>query len=95
MITYNTKLTDTEKALIDDIKDLQYGEIEEVELDGDGRPQFIAELTRQQNDLVKLIRSGIQSFLTIKIHMSDPTYAIVPGQTRSGRWKCKKLYKFN
>ena len=94
MVSYSMTLTPTEAHLVSDIKDLQYGEILNVELESDGRPSIQTTLTRQQQELVKLIRSGVVSFRRIKVHQADPMYAEATGTTQHG-FDCIKLTKFN
>lgn len=94
MVFYQCKLTHVENLLLSDIKDLQYGEIYDVELDEDDRRTINRSLTGQQKAMLDLIRSGVQSFQTIKVHQAEPAYAEVIGMTSSGRYRCKRLYKF-
>jgi hypothetical protein len=92
MITY---ITETEQRLLDDFKELQFGEVYDIEvLEDDNASRKPRELTKSQLDFVKLIRGGVRSFDQVKVHQSDPVYALVKGETKSGL-RCTRMYKFN
>lgn len=94
MIKYT--LTVDEANLLDDISDIQYGELRDVEIDGDGRATIVRDLTSQQRELVELIRTnGIASFRTIKIILGQPTFAEVTGVTPRGNYPCVETHKLN
>lgn len=96
MIGYvEEKVTPEEKDLIDDVRDLQYGEIYDIELDKGGQPNILVSLSRPQHELVKLIREGMRFFHSVKVHQGEPAYAEVPGQTKRGKYRCKRLLKLN
>jgi hypothetical protein len=94
MVTYPVNVTPSEAILLDDIEALEYGEIFDVELDGDGRPTILRYLTSAQKSLVDLIRTGVVSFPTLKVHQKMPAYAEVVAKTQSDRYRCKRLHKF-
>ena len=92
MITY---ISDTERQLLDDFSDLEFGEVYDIEvLDDDGESRQPRELSKSQLDFLKLVRDGVRSFDQVKVHQSNPVYAMVKGQTKSGL-RCTRMYKFN
>lgn len=88
-------ITRAEFTLLEDIKALQYGEIFDVEVEGDGERDMPYRLSNQQQSLLNLIRAGVQSFQSIKVHQGEPAYGELLTQTASGKYRCKRLYKFN
>lgn len=82
-----------EKILLDDIKDVMYGEIYDVELVEGGRATIDCNLTDEQYSLVNLIRNGTVAFHLIKVHQGIPLWVDVKGTTPSGR-RCLKRLKF-
>jgi hypothetical protein len=92
MITY---ITEPEQRLLDDFKELQFGEVYDIEvLEDDNASRRPQELTKSQLDFVKLIRGGVRNFEQVKVHQSDPVYALVRGKTKGG-FRCTRMYKFN
>ena len=97
MITFRVEITKDEKLLVDAIQEVEYGELLDVELDGDsGQPPIAIDVARQTMCLLKLIQDdGVRFFHSIRIHQGQPTLAEVPGITQAGSFKCRKQHRFN
>jgi hypothetical protein len=94
MITYPILVTNSEKELVDAIQEVEFGELQNVELIDSGQPPNITvEVTRQTKDLLTLT-SEIRFFHSIRIHQGEPTVAEVPFTTKCG-FRARKLYRFN
>lgn len=86
-------LTEAEANLLDDIQELEFGEIRLVEIH-EGIPRIYYPLDPKQDALIKLIREGTTHFDVIKVYDKKPAYAEVPGITRKSKFRCIKTYKF-
>ena len=95
MVHYSVGVTPEEKALLDDIRGIGHGYLQEVELDGSGRATILADLTSSQKALVDLIRNGIASFRTIKIFNGNPAVAETVGRTPKGNYACVEMHKLD
>lgn len=92
MITYQ-RITQAEANLLDDIQELGYGEILEVEIEA-GEAVVSYGLDPKTKALIDLIRNGVSHFKTIKIYDQKPAYAEVPGVTTKSGFKCIRTHKF-
>ncbi|HMN11171.1 MAG TPA: hypothetical protein PKD55_02455 [Bellilinea sp.] len=93
MITYTLKVSQTEKDLVDTIKELQFGEVLELELTED-QPTIDLTVSRQTKELLNLIQDGNRFLHSIRVHQGEPTLAEVPWRSRTGI-SCRKQYRFN
>jgi len=91
MVKLKMKVTEDELKLVRAIEHVQFGELLEVEI-GDGRLDKEIEVSQRTSALLQTIRDGIQSFRTIKIEGSEPSYAEAYGTI--GTFKYIRRYKY-
>jgi hypothetical protein len=92
MLLFDVMVNTAQKALLDALKDVQFGEILDVELSSDDG-KLPTKVSRQTKDLIELVKDGNSFFRKIKIHQGEPTLAEVPYAV--GGFKCIKQYRFN
>jgi hypothetical protein len=92
MLQYRmTAVSDAEAALIETIRDVQYGEIYGAEVE-DQPPDARIELTEKEKCLIDLIRGGSQYLSVITVHGGEPAYA--EDDKKVNGFSCRIKYKF-
>lgn len=91
MVKLKMKVTEDELKLVQAIEHVKFGELLEVEIN-DGRLDKEIDVTQRTAKLLQTIREGIQSFRTIKIEGSEPSYAEAYG--KFGPIKYIRRYKY-
>ena len=80
----------SEAELFSDIRLVAYGDLCNVEVLEEG--DFVElRLTRKDRQLLDLLKSGVRSFDSIRIHDSEPVYVVILGETKHGRHYKQKI----
>jgi len=96
MLQSQNKLTKMEISIVesgifDDIAEIEYGELYDIEL-VESETLTRKSLTPRQLSFIKTLRRE-KTFFKVIIHDSEPQYAVVDGETFNGR-PCQKKFKF-
>ena len=81
-----------ERTIVEDIQEIGYGELYQIELDESASAPHAAILPEKFLAFFKELRS-LKAFETVIIHDSQPQYAIFKAVTENGR-SCLKRIKF-
>lgn len=89
--TVSLRITADEKSIIDDIKEIGYGEIYVVRANKEGirQPKNMSGCTR---NLILLLRTGI-TITALTVHNGEPTMAEILSNTKNNR-QCIIKHKF-
>lgn len=86
-------LSSPEEAIIEDIQDIGYGELFDVEAASADEVESVVSAHEAFREFFNVLRS-VRKFDKVIIHGSLPAYGVIKTHAPSGRL-CVKKYKFN
>lgn len=87
------QLSHSEFNLVMIVREIEYGEIGEIEVSIEEQEHLPLAITDKERQLIEYVRNGHQAITLLTVHQSEPQYAEIDFE-RMG-FRCRKKIKFD